>query len=76
MRNRSLEQKLIQHHAENSARLREVIEEADLVKAELSDVVDTLHRLLSDPKFVALLRNERLGRMPKILHDLLMAEPS
>lgn len=74
MRNRSLEQKLIRHHTEYSARMRQIIDEADRTRDELSIVVDILHALLTDPKFAALLRNQGLSRMPKILHDLLMAK--
>jgi hypothetical protein len=75
MRNRSLEQKLIRHHAENSARLQQIVDQGDRTRDELSTIVDTLHALLTDQTFASLLRNERLGRMPKILHDLLMAKP-
>lgn len=73
MRNRSLEQKLIDHHLQNSSRTRQIVDEADRTRNMLSDVVDALHLLLIDPKFAALLRNEHLGRMPKVLHDLLLA---
>jgi hypothetical protein len=73
MRNRSLEQKLINHHLQNSLRLRQIVDEADRTRNALSDVVDALHSLLIDPKFAAVLRNERFGRMPMVLHDLLLA---
>lgn len=72
MRHLRLEQKLIDHHLQNSSRLRQIADEADRTRDALSDVVDALHSLLTNPNFAALLRNERLGRMPKVLHDLLL----
>lgn len=71
MRKWSLEQKLIRQHAENSSRMRDIVDDADRTRSTLSEVVENLHSLLTDPKFAALLRNERLGRMPKVLRDLL-----